>query len=831
VLTKWLAVATVLVTSSLAVEGLPFRFGGVSALQPSPTNQVIATPSPTPNETLQLSKFSTIQPSTLSPSPVRQETSPVLFDLVMNYTGTSDLNQLTQDVDGVLEDYMLSSLQYLNGDGLTIQEVLLGVTLTTRRRRLQAKDIAVKVDGNVTYDIGSLACAKCADEKIQTALGQILTLPALNQTIRSAGITGVSGVTAIQDTLPVSNRAGNQSAGRNNINTRSKVAGLQSAQQPSSKNQLQRPSTLSIAFGFVLTAIAFLGLVFYAYVFHRKRQKRLRKEKQQRQSIEYRMPPSSRSIIPANIPVKSNLRASPAVSTPPPMLPIPALGDDFSEEGDSFKALETLSSDGGPADSFARELQMAANLDQRVWEDFQRKKAALDRDREIPTSYGPLGSTSPIPPPPNPPSADPSKPDTWTKSFPYGDEPMTVAEQGVEWTADGYGGNATDNDGGDSWEPYNSRMPRLPEEKKDDYASRLASRDPAPVSPISRETSATMQSVELTLVPRENSNSFRSDDPGDVLDEVARLSRFVQRYEKRKERRIQRESGRFSRDPTETDAQASTTFSVSDPSTIRGPAVERSNPSKQNENNGNLNNMRSSPSTRPQNSRPRYDATMGDNSKVASYTGINMAGGLYQDPSLRNINRPVSSMSEESDDDSYRDEEESALSHRRLGISPFSVQKTNAAPAYSEGIISPTMDIISKTIDKEQPAGTRTNGAVRKLFPPDNRRMERPYTQSHGSSSHSNKSRLSDLRTNNAIIDSSESDVNVGNFPTLGSTTSASPGSQQMARSPFFKTPTKTGPRGTPNQKFNRLRSLFEERPKKAIFPPDEHWQSGALKN
>ena len=115
------------------------------------------------------------------------------------------------------------------------------------------------------------------------------------------------------------------------------------------------------------------------------------------------------------------------------------------------------------------------------------------------------------------------------------------------------------------------------------------------------------------------------------------------------------------------------------------------------------------------------------------------------------------------------------------------------------------------------------------------------------------------------MIDGTQSDVNVGFFPVVGAVpvTLAQPTYMSTKKDtdsrralsgvanepvqpsePVVQTPKKPNPvkktspsppkvktNASPNPKFNKLRNIFEDKPKNAIFPPGEHWQSGVSKN
>mmetsp|Transcript_18506 Transcript_18506/g.18726 ORF Transcript_18506/g.18726 Transcript_18506/m.18726 type:complete len:461 (-) Transcript_18506:156-1538(-) len=186
----------------------------------------------------------------------------------------------------------------------------------------------------------------------------------------------------------------------NDITERSKSSGntmegnssISTHQQEKSSSQLERPSTLSIVFGFILTGIAVIGLAAYAYLFYRNRQKHYRTKRKIQESITY---PSA--IVAADVSDKSNCNVQSYASTntnTQQSIPVPASrssqthanstilssrADDISYSEDISYLESSSSSSEDISDAFANELKRAASLDQQAWEEFQRKKVALDR--------------------------------------------------------------------------------------------------------------------------------------------------------------------------------------------------------------------------------------------------------------------------------------------------------------------------------------------------------------------------------------------------------------------------------------------------------------------
>lgn len=775
------------VTSSLAPSPTPTSSG--SSFLPWTVSPTVPTATKATNET---------QVPSLAPVELQKEAIPVLFDLIMESSATASLHQLSKDVDGLLEDYLFRNLKSRQGDEWDVRDVLLTVTITTRRRRLQGtREVALRVDGDVLVDVdATTSCAECADQAIQADLDELVTVEALDAVV----VRSLQDVTRVKEVRAVAPDQGALPSDSSN-----------SFQATTSEGeQLQRPSTLSIVFGFTLTGIAFLGLVFYAYIFYRKRQKQLKKQRQQLQSIEYRLPPSRVTpVTPPQGPPPNKQRISPSVV--PTSASTPARDD--SSITSTFKVVvdtDTVASE-AQTDDFARELELAATLDEQAWEDFQRKKMALDHNKQLPPpSFSTIGSVSPIPVPVPAPE---SNPQAWTKSFPYGDE--VPEEQGVEWIPETTAASPIE---GKAWLSYEVNNKVLqPQENKQGNTTSKGRRDPEPT--VLGPSSAVLQSIGKTLSyypdpNNENSvadESFLTEDESEFVDEVARLTRYVQRLEKQKERRIQLETSR----------QVTPSMGIRQ-------QPDGSNSRKYTENNGYLNNMRSPPTHGTQYQRPLYESSIKPG--PPRYTGITMAGGLYQDPSMIILD-PADSMSEGSE------ENQSLRSHERLGITPFSVQNSAAVfQAYNSDPISPSMT------NKGREGGPVINGRSRQIFPIDNTKNN-PSIVNRGArnpiSSQPPSVRLSDLRTNQAIIDETQSDANFVTFSDAGSdpispaprprptqpTTTATP----TSRNSFFNPPSNPRESKPTNQKFSKLRSLFEERPKNAVFPPDENWQSNGM--
>ena len=713
-----------------------------------------------------------------SPAAMTKESFPVNVDMVLNVTSTvDDPIDLIADIEQVMEQYLLDGLSHDNE--IHIRAVTLAVTLLVRRSLLrhlqQTKDITLEVQGSVQYDSTSTEDATAISEELEI----LLNAENLNQALLNSGVNGVLGVK--QATL-VDDRDTVEDDSTNTTTTAPTEAPLED-----DSDGLERPSTLAIIFGFALTGIAAAGLVAYAYIFYRKRRKRLARQKQMRESIQYHMPnklssPSKRPQTP-KAPVVTTVKEE-------------SENDDGSEES-SYKGIDSFESEEVPTDSFARELQMAASLDQQAWENFQQKKEVLDRDHQAlkPSSGRGRDRRQRSPEESINHHGGSSQ---WAKSFPYGDEAQSVVEQGVEWTPDAM-------DDVSNWEPYNQNDSQASSPKSEEKKEEYGAFDARSRKPFSASTGATLQSIEQTMAMHGSNDDPAVDtNTSDIVSEVERLSRFVQRYDKRKERRLSREQhvrGRSS------DGSYSINQTYSNSS------------SSQTENISYLNNVR--PSPREDVSKPSGFGQIGHQApRITSFTGA------IQDSSLAAFNDQILQIS---DDEKSENTEDRSIISQRLGITPFSVQKPGELSSQSHNAMSPMMQNV--------PQSTARGADGSFALPMDEESFERRRrTQSDGGGlslsnlrhnsammDHS-KPGLHDLRANNAIIDSSKSDVNVGYFD--------GPYGPDDEQEPP-KTPrvlkTSRGINPSPNKRFNKLFNLFEERPnKEGIFPPDPNWQLGA---
>jgi len=674
-----------------------------------------------------------------SPLLIRKENFPVAFDLELNFTDTVDMSDLLMDVDLVLEDYLFSELSKLEvDDSLNVRDVSLDVRL--RRRLRSSVSVPLGVDGSVRYDMDSAGDITGVNQNIQSNLEALLLPENLEDALVDAEVESFVGVIS----------ASLESSPEEDMVTQTPVQGLKQTQN----DELERPSTLSIIFGFILTGIAALGLVFYAYIFCRKRRKRQKRKKQMKESFQYRMPNKRTS------PPKPPISSGPTTSTK---------AKDDSSEDSSYQGMDSESE--GPADSFARELEMAASLDQQAWESFQDKK----------TRPRPQVVAAPV--------SDYSEARA-ARSFPYGDEAPGQWDQ-----------------------------PRS-EEKKDEWS-------PQEPPAISASSAAAIHSIEQTLEQYgTNYESDQDEDPSfaETLMEVARLSKFVKRYEKRKQRRAQRELSSKS-------MEKSFSPDSHDPVGTRGSMVERS----PNAENISI-NLPQQP-VRPQSHR------------------IDLAGRIsaYDEKAnnqkylnVETFNDDLASISDDEftfDTDTQGGSLVSGQGQRRLGISPFNAQadEDNQDYSFNYEVMSPMMQKLAKgkasrpRQEEEDYSHPTDEQHTRHAPQPQGQQQAPTLAQLRGLNP---GNALHDLRDNNAIIDSSQSDVTLSEIgvpmPTPPSLLGGGVPDPRLVRNPSTRTPTTPKTRktpkyaGSPNPRFNKLRNLFEDKPDNAIFPPDANWQYGA---
>ncbi|KAL3921352.1 MAG: hypothetical protein SGILL_002790 [Bacillariaceae sp.] len=822
-------------------------------------------------------------------NPLINQKVPVDLQMVVSVQEGTDYGQLILGMEAFLEEYLEQQYQRLieqqsdefsltTDPILRLQEVDLTVLLVEfppqkrllrwiagRSRALQVSSqmARMNVEGQVAYNVevdGGSPTPEDIEQEWNGALNEIMAQPRLDEVITQGGVDGVVRVDQVvlptqdeeqgEDTPIFSSNSTSTSATASPSSEEIPWQDSQSGQDTSSSD-LTRPSTLSIVFGFLLTGIAALGLVGYCYIFYRKRKKRLRKKQQIKDTITYparnlsvpprsasanRMAASQRPLSSTQAPPETSpMRASPMILSP--------VEETFSEDT-SYKGVESSIASEDAPDAFAEELQKAASLDQQAWDEFQKRKHALDSDRETrrpetDKAHSARALPSPLLGRPSA-SSDDERVNgdgaietdvegraSFAPSFPYGDEGTRSQEDDDDWVENPITPRSSKHQvPGKQWEPYNSALPPSPtpmEEKKDESS---------PTEFFAKELHVQNIEMDLARYGRSDTGSGRDDLSNvDVVSEVEELSRYVRRYEQRKDRRYKREVEVHEKTGTNSmsigmDGQIYETY--------QSRSVQESmTPSS-------VSTMSSLPP-------PPESDTRGD---LTSYTGS------YLNERKSNNLGSLSFVSDDEESEASEDPTpESSIRSQRLGISPFSV-----APPDEDYYSS-----FSKEDSSTPPVPTRAP-----TVPPssDDYRYSVGYGYTGGSNNngiHADKglsskssmttTRLSNLRANNAIIDGSNSDVN---FPrSTGAATSGPasqpPDSSDENRSGFSRmgfrrsSSTKNSPKSAPNDNspvqavpirnkskkpsnktFDRLRGMFEQKTTEQpapIYPPGEHWQ------
>lgn len=900
--------------------------------------------------------------------PVIQQSLWVEFRMVLSVLPDSlaDRDAFLRGLDGALEDHLEREYENLIDRGgedatggtseptLQLQQVDLNLQFVQRRRTarrasyLRPRDLqqtpeqlTIDAEGTVDYSMqvdGGGTTPDAVQEAWGAALGGMVTQARLEEAIGDAGIEGV--VSVDQATL---GEASGQAAPPPGFDANEDPNDASGTAPPGGDSGMERPSTLSIVFGFALVGIAALGLVAYAYIFYRKRRKSLRKKRQMAESITFSSARAAATAASSNNPGKlskgggSSSAANRAGSFPAPPLPesattarpsaLPPLvlsptDDDYNSDASaSYRGLEASLGSEDPSDSFAKELQLAASLDQQAWDEFQRKKRAMENhevvraselDRfvgtaaaAVPPSKSGGRDRSPASGASNGDSlvlvsghnssvdddddddtgggqedderdggqgveADPAGNTSWAaKSFPYGDE-MPDDEDDGDHDRENWDDNPRSPPSRGQWEPYNSALPPSPsatllEEKKDERS---------PTNFFAQQ----LQNIQLDMArygggapgqgrASRNANVDDNRSTTEILSEVEEITRYVKRYERRRDRKTRREMDLHDR-LSVGGSSAAGAMSIGMDGRVYNPHQSNDDPA-----------LGAEVELQASSSPVSPPSEMGQISRASSYAESYSSS---QKNGSRKIHDVLSFVSND-EEDSELEEEGESLRGRRLGISPFSVSKPDERYLNSdqEGEDSTrTLTSSSRSGLGSVQEGTYQNGKASRSGGGNDRsiadyRYGVGYGYGEGSnppggptndfsrSMRSSSSRLANLRANNAIIDSSDSDVNPAfsaaelAAPELDLPSNPAPNDgkerggvvrvdlrNHVNKNPLtdskINTNTTTGTKTTSsrnrksnNNRFDRLRGLFEQKTiaqPEPIYPPGEHWQYGVAK-
>lgn len=876
-------------------------------------------------------------------NPIIQQSLWIGFQIILSVLPDSitDQDGFLLDLDVALEQYLESSFLNLianeDDSGSTpslssmvqLRLVDLNCILVEQRRALSSssssssllrrpRDLAesseqwtIDSSGSVDYSVqvdGGRVTPEVIQQTFSSALQGMLTQARLEEAIGDAGIEGVVRVdqATVEDATgqpPTREEEEEPDPGATGDDVSSLLEGV--GTESDENSGLQKPSTLSIVFGFFLVGIATLGLVGYGYIYYRKRKKRLRKKKQMQETITFSSTAAAAAAAAAAAQAASNndpskVRTNNGGSSPSrtaPMPPSPAAmanpmvvssmiltsaDDDYSEASTAYKGLESSIGSEDPSDSFAKELQLAASLDEQAWDEFQRRKRAIENKEVARASKlepgGVLSSTSiRNNTSRNNLSRDTSKKDSllggrntsvddedhanndlavgieadvdgntsWTvaKSFPYGDE----IQQDDDGGQDRENGNPASPSR--QWEPYNSALPPSPgamilEEKKDEAS---------PMEFFARQ----LQNIELDMAryggvttrPRASTRNTSnvSDDnlsTSEILSEVEEITRYVHRYERRRNRKTRREMELHDR-LSVGGSSAAGAMSIGMDGRVYDPHRHDNNLAR------GLTAVQSSLSSM---SPPSERGQLG---QATSYVEREVTGAhVYGAGKRHEENR--SFISDDDEDSEEPEEDDESFRGRRLGISPYSESK----PDEVYPITKHEKDDSTRTATTSSRAGI-TSGGTGVGAGGNGSQGDYRYGVGYGfegsgndvsKSTRSSSSRLAHLRANDAIIDSSSSDVNPSYdataeldaaFPSQDRVSNDDRGSIKRInlRNQMNKSATDKGrspatnninrQKRQNNNTFDRLRGLFEQKTNaqpEPIYPPGEHWQYGVSK-
>lgn len=282
-----------------------------------------------------------------------------------------DVAQAGGELEIVVTDYLLQELSDEDfGDGVELGTLDLNVAsksnssvaLTQRRLLRSLQQDVVDV---YTYRVGGTADFSSEEDTEVDATGLSSSLDASVNAI----FDGPENTAQFTDYLRMHPDS--------TILQNSKAAVVDT--QPLPVEEKTRPSTVSIVFGFLLVGLALLSLLFYAYTWWKGYKKRAAQRKRERQGVHATSTtkPNSSSRIPSQ-------QQQQQQQSPPPVAPgflvsstMSPTREESSDDDSSYQGVNS-ETDSDDVDAFARELQLAASLDKRAWDDYQRKRDHLE---------------------------------------------------------------------------------------------------------------------------------------------------------------------------------------------------------------------------------------------------------------------------------------------------------------------------------------------------------------------------------------------------------------------------------------------------------------------
>ncbi|CAJ1930539.1 unnamed protein product [Cylindrotheca closterium] len=732
-------------------------------------------------------------------SGLTKDFAPFVFNMRMEVTNSVDFNELLGQLNSNMEAYLFEELLRYGGfvDYLTIRAVTLEVTLLVRRR-IQQEDflrrriqestriVSVEVEGATHYEVDD------SQVGLETVKSQVLQEVDALLTVKEVGRSIMSSDT-VENVVQVTEVSLNEAIEDDDDGDDDLVAN----DATGIENKIEKPTTLEMVVGFTLLTLMVLSWVFYGYLFWQKREKRLARKNrpQPKPNLPQNLKPARKQTAPS----PSNKHGQRPLKQYPPLQATPQ-----KQDTDIMKILPTTSSDdssykedtNGPifeetnpfADTFTQELDVPSKRDDEAWAKLRQKQSAFDgnfvdmnagKNNDKKAKKSNSNSMTPF-----------------TPYSPYGDG----AQEGVDFSLDDIS----------NWEPYGISNPKTEEKKEDAWGT---------ASAFSVGSSAFSDAFGMDLsqmggsvnADRLEQSSVAGSEASSMMLEVQKLTQYVQRYEKRKERKMKREK------EIETRSSEGSGADMNYLKNLKMSVDQR---------------------TRDKNGRGHVsftDANSHANSS-ASGTSLKEAGANLTNQLLQKSRSPPAA--------------------NRFGFSPFQEDfKVETVMEEDEEyeVEEEKKPRASYPIDTStEPARPRSRSfgdrpQYKNTFyaPPTNSAVLDKYK----AATDSKRKRLEALRSNTAIIDSSKSDVNVGSFggflqgdtPAAFSSASPSQFAERAApslapaprpapapRSPPAPLPATNAParqynpprpRTNSSSNFASARSMFEQKSQAPIFP------------
>ncbi|KAL3940786.1 MAG: hypothetical protein SGBAC_004744, partial [Bacillariaceae sp.] len=637
---------------------------------------------------------------------VTKDFAPFVFNMRLNVTNAVDFNELLGQLNSNMEAYLFEELLRFGSfvDYLTIRAVTLQVTLLVRRRIQQQDDflrrriqessriVSIEVEGATHYevDVSQVGLGTVKSQVLQE-VDALLTVKEVGRSITNSDsvenvvrVTDVSLNDAIQDDDDDDLVASDANAG--------------------TENKITKPTTLELVVGFTLLALMVLSWMFYGYLFWQKRQKRLSRKNR----------PQPKPHVPQNL-KPARKQANPSPPKKQPQYPTKKTPPQ-KQSANIMKILPTTSSDGSSykedtnkpifeetnpfADTFTKELDAASQRDEDAWEKLRQKQSTFDGNfvdmnagKKIEKK---VSSNTPFAP-----------------YSPYGDG----AQDGIDFSLDDIS----------NWEPYGIANPKTEEKKEDAWGT---------ASAFSVGSSAFSDAIGMgdlsemggsVNANRLEQSSVAGSEASSMMLEVQKLTKYVRRYENRKERKVKREKER------ETKSSEGS-----------GPDMNY------------LKNLKMSVDQRTRDKGGRghvsfIDANSNANSSASGSTTLKEAGANLTSQLLHKSRSPPAT--------------------NRFGSSPFqedfkveTVMEVDEEDEFEQERLPRASYPIDTSTEPVRPrsrsVGDRSQYKNSFYTPKANSATLDKYK----AATESKRKRLEALRSNTAIIDSSKSDVNVGGF-------------------------------------------------------------------